>query len=146
MIKVFYSQWEVWSILCTYFVNSNKLCPYCPNKRFYNSGGWKDHMSKKHSSIPWYGASTSEEYVQGQAMLDILSTNPSAHIGSLETGVSSLPSSQQGSTKTSKQGEKIQSLIKEVPTNVKFLQSKQAKPKKRYGGTSISTGSVASTS
>ena len=68
------------------------MCPYCPNKCFYNSGGWRDHMSKKHSSVPWYGAPTTEESVQAQAMLDALSTDPSAHIGSLE-GTSSNPSS-----------------------------------------------------
>ena len=49
-------------------------------------------MSKKHSSVPWYGAPTTEESVQAQAMLDALSTDPSAHIGSLED-TSSTPSS-----------------------------------------------------
>ena len=68
------------------------MCPYCPNKCFYNSGGWRDHMSKKHSSVPWYRAPTTEESVQAQAMLDTLSTDPSAHIGSLED-TSSTPSS-----------------------------------------------------
>ena len=69
------------------------MCPYCPNKWFYNSGGWRDHMSKKHPSVPWYGASTAKESVQAQAMLDALSTDPSAHIGSLEESVSIAPSS-----------------------------------------------------
>ena len=68
------------------------MCPYCPNKCFYNSGGWRDHMSKKHSSVPWYGAPTTEESVPAQAMLDALSTDPSAYIGSLED-TSSTPSS-----------------------------------------------------
>ena len=79
------------------------MCSCCPNKRFYNSGGWRDHMSKKHSSFPWYGASTSEESVQAQAMLDTISTDPSAHIGSLEVGTSNISSSssQKGSTRKS---------------------------------------------
>ena len=124
------------------------MCPYCPNKHFYNSGGWRDHMNKKHPSVPWYGASTAEESIQAQAMLDVLSTDPSAHIGSLEEGVSSTPSSLSAPTKTSTttRGEQIQALIKEIPTNVQFCQAKQPKPKKWYGGASTSTGSVASTS
>ena len=103
-------------------------------------------MNKKHPSVPWYGASTSEESVQAQAMLDALSTDPSVHISSLEEGISSIPSTQPELMKTSKRGEQIQSLIKEIPSNVKFPQAKQTKPKKHYGGASTSTGSVASTS
>ena len=124
------------------------MCPYCPNKHFYNSGGWKDHMSKKHPSVPWYGAPTTEESVQAEAMLDALSTDPSAHIGSLEEGVSSTPSSLAAPTKTSTttQGEQIQALIKEIPANVQFPQAQQPKLKKWYGGASTSLGGVASTS
>ena len=123
------------------------MCPYCPNRHFYNSGGWRDHMSKKHSSVPWYGAPTTDKSVQAQAMLDALSTDPSAHIGSLEN-TSSTPSSQAAPTKTSTttHSEQIQSLIKEIPTNVQFPQAQQPKSKKWYGGASTSSGGVASTS
>ena len=103
-------------------------------------------MNKKHPSIPWYGASTLEESVWAQAMLDALSADPSAHIGSLEEGVSSIPSSQSASTKNTSQCEQIQTLIKEIPTNVTFPPAKQTKPKKHHGGASTSTGGVASTS
>ena len=108
------------------------MCPYCPNKRFYNSGGWRDHMSKKHPSVPWYGAPNTEESMQAQAILDALSTDPSAHIGSLE-GTSSTLSSLAAPTKTSTttHSEQIQSLIKEIPTNVQFPQAQQPKLKKR---------------
>ena len=121
------------------------MCPYCPNRRFYNSGGWRDHMSKKHSSVPCYGASTSEESMQAQAMLDAISTDPSAHIRSLEVGASNISSSssQKGSTRKSNRGDEIQSMIKEIPTNMTFLQTKS---RKRYGGASTSTAGSASTS
>ena len=97
------------------------MCPYCPNRHFYNSGGWRDHMSKKHPSVPWYGAATAKESVQAQAMLEALSTDPSAHIGSLEEGVSSVASApSKTSTTTTTTGERIQALIQEILTNVQF--------------------------
>ena len=67
-------------------------------------------------------------------MLDALSADPSAHIGSLEEGISSTPLSQATKTCTTIQGERIQALNKEIPTNVQFP---QPKPKKRYGSASI---------
>ena len=103
-------------------------------------------MSKKHSSVPWYGAPTTEESVQAQAMLDTLSTDPSAHIGSLEDTSSTLSSAAPTKTSTTTHSEQIQSLIKEIPTNVQFPQAQQPKSKKWYGGASTSSGSVASTS
>ena len=103
-------------------------------------------MNKKHSSIPWYGAPTTEESVQAQAMLDALSTDPSAHIGSLEDTSSTPSSAAPTKTSTTTRSEQIQSLIKEIPTNVQFPQAQQPKSKKRYGGASTSSGGVASTS
>ena len=124
------------------------MCPYCPNKRFYNSGGWRDHMSKKHPSVPWYGAATAKESVQAQAMLDALSTDPSAHIGSLEEGVSSAasPSPVPSKTSTTTTGERIQALIQEIPTNVQFPQTTQPKLKKQHTDQPSASSSVASTS
>ena len=98
-------------------------------------------MNKKHPNVPWYGAPTAEESVQTQAMLDALSTDPSAHIGSLKEGISSKDT--KACTTCSKQ---IQALIKEIPTNIQFPQTPQPKPRKRYGGASTSAGSVASMS
>ena len=124
------------------------MCPYCPNKHFYNSGGWRDHMSKKHPSAPWYGAATTKESVQAQAMLEALSTDPSAHIGSLEEGVSSATSSSPAPSKTSitTTGERIQALIQEIPTNVQFPQTTQPKPKKQRTDQPSASSSVASIS
>ena len=28
------------------------LCPFCPDRRYYQVSGWKDHMNSKHSSRP----------------------------------------------------------------------------------------------
>ena len=106
------------------------MCPYCPNKCFYNSRGWRDHMNKKHPSVPWYRAPTTEESVQAQAMLDALSTDPSAHIGSLEDTSSTPSSAAPTKASTPTCSEQIQSLIKEIPTNVQFPQAQQPKSKK----------------
>ena len=134
------------SHICSIHLGVCLMCPYCPNKCFYNSGGWRDHMNKKHPSVPWYGAPTTEESVQAQAMLDALSLDPSAHIGSLE-GTSSAPSSAAPTkTSTPTRSEQIQSLIKEISTNVQFPQAQQSKLRKWYGGASTSSGGVASTS
>ena len=103
-------------------------------------------MSKKHPSVPWYGAPTTEESVQAQAMLDALSMDPSAHIGSLEDTSSAPSSAVPTKTSTPTCSEQIQSLIKEISTNVQFLQDQQPKSKKWYGGASTSSGGVTSTS
>ena len=134
------------SHICRVHLGVCLMCPYCPNRRFYNSGGCRDHMSKKHPSVPWYGAPTTEESVQAQAMLDALYMDPSAHIGSLEDTSSAPSSAAPTKTSTTTHSEQIQSLIKEIPTNVQFPQAQQPKSRKRYGGASTSSGGVTSTS
>ena len=42
------------------------LCPYCPNQKYYRASGWKSHMSSKHATAPWFGAS---EQTQASLML-----------------------------------------------------------------------------
>ena len=116
------------------------LCPFCPNKRFYNSGGWRDHMSKKHPSAPWYGAVTAKESVQAQALLEALSTDPSAHIGSLEVDVSSVASP------ASIPSERIQAPTQEMSTDVQFPQTTQPKLKKQRTDPPLASSSAASTS
>ena len=137
------------SHICRVHLGVCLMCPYCPNKHFYNSGGWRDHMSKTHPSAPWYGVATTKESVQAQAMLEALSTDPSAYIGSLEEGVSSVASPTSTPSKTSTStttGERIQALIQEIPTNVQFPQTRQPKPKKQHTDPSPARSSVASTS
>ena len=29
-------------------------CPYCPDKKYYNTDGWRRHMREKHNKAPWY--------------------------------------------------------------------------------------------
>ena len=33
------------------------MCPYCPAQKYYRASGWKSHMSSKHATAPWFGAS-----------------------------------------------------------------------------------------
>ena len=42
------------------------MCPYCPNQKHYRASGWKSHMSSKHATAPWFGAS---EQTQASLML-----------------------------------------------------------------------------
>ena len=42
------------------------MCPYCPNQKYYRASGWKNHMSSKHATAPWFGAS---EQTQASLML-----------------------------------------------------------------------------
>ena len=42
------------------------MCPYCPNQKYYRASGWKNHMSSKHATAPWFGAS---EATQASLML-----------------------------------------------------------------------------
>ena len=36
-------------------------CPYCPDKLYWNSKGWKLHMDSMHKSVPQFGSSLVEE-------------------------------------------------------------------------------------
>ena len=42
------------------------MFPYCPNQKYYRASGWKSHMSSKHATAPWFGAS---EPTQASLML-----------------------------------------------------------------------------
>ena len=42
------------------------MCPYCPNQKYYRASGWKNYMSSKHTTAPWFGAS---EQTQASLML-----------------------------------------------------------------------------
>ena len=42
------------------------MCPFCPNQKYYRASGWKTHMSSKHASVPWFGAS---EQTQASLMM-----------------------------------------------------------------------------
>ena len=42
------------------------MCPFCPNQKYYRASGWKSHMSSKHATAPWFGAS---EQTQASLML-----------------------------------------------------------------------------
>ena len=44
-------------------------CPYCANKVFWNSCGWKSHMDSKHSKVPHCGISLHEEVAMAQEIL-----------------------------------------------------------------------------
>ena len=62
-----------------------RICPYCPNQRYYRASGWKTHMSLKHSSVPWFGA---PEATQASLMLAAIQEDISAPGSSQEpTGV-----------------------------------------------------------
>ena len=55
-------------------------CPYCPDRRYWNSTGWLKHMKEKHTGAPWYGSQIVDERTQAEAMLAALQKDPTAHI------------------------------------------------------------------
>ena len=55
-------------------------CPYCPDRRYWNSTGWLKHMKEKHNETPWYGSQILDERAQAEAMLAVLKEDPTAHI------------------------------------------------------------------
>ena len=55
-------------------------CPYCPDRRYWNSTGWLKHMKKKHAETLWYGSQIVDEHAQAEAMLAALKEDPTAHI------------------------------------------------------------------
>ena len=55
-------------------------CPYCPDRRYWNSTGWLKHMKESHTGAPWYGSQILDEKAQAEAMLAALQQNPTAHI------------------------------------------------------------------
>ena len=44
-------------------------CPYCPDKLYWNSKGWKTHMSHHHKGLPTYGSALKDEAKLAQGML-----------------------------------------------------------------------------
>ena len=55
-------------------------CPYCPDRRYWNSTGWLKHMKEGHAGAPWYGSQIVDEKAQAEALLAALQHDPTAHI------------------------------------------------------------------
>ena len=57
------------------------LCPYCPAKLFYTSGGWSTHMRNCHSKVPWYKSQvqdTQDEQQEAEDLLDKIEADPTS--------------------------------------------------------------------
>ena len=44
-------------------------CPYCPDKLYWNSKGWRSHMGHQHRHLPAYGSALQDEAAVTQEML-----------------------------------------------------------------------------
>ena len=44
-------------------------CPYCPEKLYWNSKGWKSHMEHQHPTLPTYGSALRDEAAVAKEML-----------------------------------------------------------------------------
>ena len=44
-------------------------CPYCPEKLYWNSKGWKSHMEHQHPTLPAYGSALWDEAAVAKEML-----------------------------------------------------------------------------
>ena len=47
-------------------------CPYCQNKVYWNSHGWKDHMPSQHQNVPHYGHTLVDEAWEAHKMFSTL--------------------------------------------------------------------------
>ena len=47
-------------------------CPYCKDKAFWNSKGWKTHMERHHADLPAYGHALTDEAKKAHEMLEQL--------------------------------------------------------------------------
>ena len=61
-------------------------CPYCPDKLYWNSKGWKSHMECQHQNLPTYGSALQDEAAVAKKMLASMekqasSTKPPAKKG-----------------------------------------------------------------
>ena len=54
-------------------------CPYCTGKFYYAHSGWREHMRKKHSGVPWYSSQIqSDEAAQAEDLLQQVERDPTA--------------------------------------------------------------------
>ena len=44
-------------------------CPYCPDKLYWKSKGWKSHIDHNHKSLPAYGSALQDEAAVAKEML-----------------------------------------------------------------------------
>ena len=44
-------------------------CPYCPDKLYWNSKGWKSHLERQHRNLPTYGSALQDEAAVAKKML-----------------------------------------------------------------------------
>ena len=57
------------------------LCPYCPAKLFYISGGWSAHMRNCHSKVPWFKSQvrdTQDEQQEAEDLLERVKADPTS--------------------------------------------------------------------
>ena len=55
-------------------------CPYCPNKVYWNSCGWKDHMTSHHCNVPHYGHTLMDEAREAHKMFSNLETKEQMNV------------------------------------------------------------------
>ena len=55
-------------------------CPYCPNKVYWNSCGWKDHMTSHHRNVPHYGHTLMDEARETHKMFSNLETKEQMNV------------------------------------------------------------------
>ena len=53
-------------------------CPYCKEKVFWNSKGWKAHMDNKHKGLPAYSTDLQDEAEYAQALLSSIQQDVAA--------------------------------------------------------------------
>ena len=86
-------------------------CPYCAHKVYWNSRGWKSHMSTHHKNAPHYGLALQDEAAKAHALL------AKAPEGSPSPQVSSSPHRRKAQKKKAKKAEPPSSSSSEAQTS-----------------------------
>ena len=97
-------------------------CPYCKDKAFWNSKGWKMHMERHHADLPAYGHALADEAKKAHEMLEQLQENALAQ-GSQPARRHCRETSSSSSESTSKLGPKKTKIKQETSSSGQTVSS-----------------------
>ena len=97
-------------------------CPYCKEKAFWNSKGWKTHMERHHADLPAYGHALADEAKKAREMLEQLQEGAQAQ-GSQPACRCHHETSSSSSESTSKPGPKKTKIKQETSSSGQTVSS-----------------------
>ena len=89
-------------------------CPYCQNKVYWNSCGWKDHMTSHHHNVPHYGLTLIDEAQEAHNMFSAQETKEQIDVP-LDPPATLPPTAAESAEDTSSDSSASSSSEEEVP-------------------------------